>query len=56
VTKIGDKAVKNTGELLSAVAALTPGSAASVGVQRGSQNLDLTVQVGERKKAPAPPP
>jgi serine protease DegQ len=51
VTKIGDKTVHNTGELLSAVAALPPNSAARLGVQRGAQALDVQVQVGERKKA-----
>ncbi len=55
VTKIGDKPVKNTGELLSAVAALAPDSAASVGVQRGSQSMEFKLRVGERKKALAPP-
>jgi serine protease DegQ len=55
VTKIGDKAVNNTGELLSAVAALAPNSAAQVGVQRGSEKLEFKLQVGERKKALAAP-
>jgi serine protease DegQ len=50
VLKIGDKAVRNTGELLSAVAALPPNSKASLGVQRGAELLDVKVQVGERKR------
>jgi serine protease DegQ len=50
VTKIGNKAVHNTGELLSAVAALAPNSAASLGLQRGAKILEVRVQVAERQK------
>ena len=54
VLKVGDKAVRNTGELLAAVAALQPGSASRLNVQRGAQSLELKVQVAERPKAQAP--
>jgi serine protease DegQ len=50
VTKIGEQAVHNTGELLSAVAALPPNSAASLAVQRGAKVLEVQVRVGERKR------
>jgi serine protease DegQ len=50
VLKIGDKVVNNTGELLSAVAALPPNSQASLGVQRGAQVVNVKVLVGERKR------
>jgi Do/DeqQ family serine protease len=49
VTRVDGKAVHNTGELLAAVAALTPDSAAKLAVQRGAQALDLQVQVAERQ-------
>jgi S1-C subfamily serine protease len=48
VNKIGGKPVANTAELLNIVAALPPGSAASIGVQRGGKALDLTVMVAQR--------
>ena len=48
VNKIGGKPVANTAELLNIVAALPPGSAASIGVQRGGKALDLTVTVAQR--------
>jgi Do/DeqQ family serine protease len=51
VLKVADKPVRNTGELLAAVAALTPDSQAKLGVQRGAQALELALQVGERPKA-----
>jgi Do/DeqQ family serine protease len=51
VLKVGDKAVRSTVELLAAVAALAPDSAARLGLQRGAQTLDVQVQVGERSKA-----
>ncbi len=50
VLKIGDKVVNNTGELLSAVAALPPNSNASLGVQRGAEMVNVKVLVGERKR------
>jgi Do/DeqQ family serine protease len=48
VNKIGSKPVANTAELLNIVAALPPGSAASIGVQRAGKALDLTVKVAQR--------
>jgi serine protease DegQ len=54
VVKVGDKPVRNTGELLAAVAALPPGQAARLAVQRGAEALTMDVQVGERSKAPQP--
>ncbi len=50
VLKVGDKAVRSTIELLSAVAALPPDSTATLGLQRGAQALAVQVQVGERGK------
>jgi Do/DeqQ family serine protease len=51
VVKVGDKPVRNTGDLFAAVAALPPEQPARLGVLRGAQALDVTVQVGERAKA-----
>ncbi len=48
VTRVGDTAVSNTGELLAAVAALPPNSKARLSVQRGAQALRLEVQVADR--------
>ncbi len=48
VTRIDGAEVANTAELLAAVAALRPRSAAVVGVQRGSQALELTLVVALR--------
>jgi len=48
VVRIGDKAVANTQQLLAAVAALAPQTDAVIGVQRGSQALDVTVKVALR--------
>ena len=53
VLKVGDKAVRSTIELLSAVAALPPDTPATLGLQRGAQALAVQVQVGERSKAQA---
>jgi serine protease DegQ len=53
VVKVGDKAVLNTGDLFAAVASLAPDTPAVIGVQRGSQALQVKVQVGERPKATA---
>jgi serine protease DegQ len=50
VLKVGDKAVGSTGELFAAVAALQPNSSAVIAVQRGSEKLDIKLQVGERAK------
>jgi Do/DeqQ family serine protease len=51
VLKVGDKPVRSTTELLSAVAALPPDSTATLGLQRGALVLAVQVQVGERSKA-----
>lgn len=51
VLKVGDTAVRNTVELMSAVAALPPESTARLALQRGSQALDVKVQVGQRAPA-----
>ena len=53
VVKVGDKVVLNTGDLFAAVASLAPDTPAVIGVQRGSQALQVKVQVGERPKATA---
>jgi S1-C subfamily serine protease len=53
VLKVGDKPVRNTIELLAAVAALPPQSDAKLGLQRGAQALDVKVQVAERSSATA---
>jgi serine protease DegQ len=50
VVKIDGKAVANTIELMSAVAALKPQSEAAIGVQRGDRALDVTVTVAQRPK------
>jgi serine protease DegQ len=52
VTRIGDKRVVNTSELLNAVAALTPGGNARIAVQRGDAALDLEVKIGQRPARP----
>jgi Do/DeqQ family serine protease len=51
VLRIDDTPVANTTELLSAVAALTPGSQTVITVQRGDEQVKLDVKVGQR---PAP--
>ena len=48
VTRIGDKPVANTAELLNVVASLPPGSEAPIALQRGDQALDLKVRVAQR--------
>ena len=51
VTKVADKPVASTGQLLNAVAALKPRETAVISVQRGERALDLTVMVGTRPKS-----
>ena len=51
VLTIGPRHVANTMQLLNAVAALKPGSEASIGVQRGDQQLQLKVAVVQRPPA-----
>ncbi len=50
VLRIGEQAVLNTTQLLSAVAALQPESSASIGLQRGDKALDLVVTVALRPR------
>jgi S1-C subfamily serine protease len=52
VLSIAGGDVANTAELLAAVAALKPQTAANVSVQRGSQVLQLNLTVAQRPKAP----
>jgi Do/DeqQ family serine protease len=48
VLDIGGKAVGSTAELLSAVAALPPGSSAPIALQRAGKGLEVTVKVAQR--------
>ena len=50
VVAVAGRPVLNTAQLLNAVAALQPGSEATLGVQRGAQALQLTLQVAQRPK------
>ncbi|WP_157268345.1 S1C family serine protease [Azohydromonas aeria] len=50
VTKVGERPVANTAQLLGAVAALKPRSDAVIGVQRGNQALELKLTVGQRPR------
>jgi serine protease DegQ len=52
VTQIASTKVANTSQLLNAVAALKPGDAAAVRVQRGGEALSLNVVVAKRPKTP----
>jgi S1-C subfamily serine protease len=56
VTKIADKPVKNTAQLLNAVSALAPRQAAVITVQRGDKVIDLNVTVAQRPRSQAPRP
>jgi len=51
VLKVGDTGVRNTVELMSAVAALPPESTARLALQRGGQALEVKVLVGQRAPA-----
>ena len=53
VVSIAGQPVANTGQLLNAVAALTPGSVATLAVQRGAEALTLKLTVAQRPRAPA---
>jgi serine protease DegQ len=53
VTSIGGKPVRNTAQLMNAVAALKPRSETLFGVQRGEKALELKVTVAQRPKAAA---
>lgn len=50
VVKIASSPIRNTNQLLNAVAALQPNTDAQIQVQRGSKLLDLTVHVAQRPK------
>ena len=52
VVKVADRSVRNTSELLAAVAALVPGQPAQLTLQRGAKTLTVDVKVGDRSKAP----
>ena len=54
VTEVASTPVKNTAQLLSAVAALKPKDPARISVKRGSQTLELSVVVAQRPRAPLP--
>lgn len=54
VTKVANTPVTNTSQLLTAVAALKPQTAAVIQVQRGDKALDLKVTVAQRPKTPMP--
>lgn len=54
VTRVAGAPVRNTAELLSAVAALKPRSEASFDVQRGDKALELTIVVAPRPIGDAP--
>ncbi len=51
VTRVGERTVENAGDLFGAVAAQPPGGTVAVTVQRGSQQVELNVRVGERSRA-----
>jgi serine protease DegQ len=51
IVQVQDQAVRNVGEMMTAVAALTPGVASDFGIQRGSESLTLSITPNER---PAP--
>jgi Do/DeqQ family serine protease len=50
VTRIAERPVSNSKELVNAVAALTPKTPAVIRVQRGDKALDVTVTVAQRPK------
>ncbi|HEX6018794.1 MAG TPA: trypsin-like peptidase domain-containing protein [Burkholderiaceae bacterium] len=56
VTAVGGRPVANTVQLLNAVAALKPGSEATLSVHRGSQSLQVKLTVGQRPAAARRPP
>jgi Do/DeqQ family serine protease len=53
VRQVGERKIDNTAQLLAAVAALEPDKQAVIGVQRGSQSLQVTVTVAQRPKPTA---
>jgi Do/DeqQ family serine protease len=52
VVKVAGTRVTNTSQLLTAVAALKPQTAAVIGVQRGDKTMDLKITVAQRPKVP----
>jgi serine protease DegQ len=54
VTHVARSPIKNTSQLLSAVAALKPREEAVISVRRGDDKLDLTVRVAPRPRADLP--
>jgi S1-C subfamily serine protease len=54
VVQVGDKPVRNVGELFGAVAALPPEQEALIVAQRGDEQLRLKVKVGERRSGAQP--
>ncbi len=54
IVAVDDTPVGNRSQLLTAVAALTPGATSTLSVQRGSEALSLDVTVGERPAAARP--
>ncbi|HJV68241.1 PDZ domain-containing protein, partial [Ideonella sp.] len=53
VVSVAGQPVTNTAQLLHRVAALKPGSEAALALQRGSQQVQVTLTVGQRPKQPA---
>jgi len=54
VVQVGDKPVRNVGELFGAVAALAPNQEAMLLAQRGNDQLRLKIKVGERRSGVQP--
>jgi len=50
ITRVGSQPIANVSELLGAVAALTPGQPAKLGVQRREAELELTITPGKRQQ------
>ena len=48
IVQVNDQAMRNVGEMMTAVAALPPGTPANFGIQRGSESLTLSITPGER--------
>jgi serine protease DegQ len=53
VVKIQDGAIRNTNQLLNAVASLPPNTEARISVQRGAKVVELSVKVAQRPKPAA---
>ncbi|MDE2275034.1 MAG: PDZ domain-containing protein, partial [Burkholderiales bacterium] len=51
VLQVSGQPVHDSGELIAAVAALAPGTRATLQLQRGSQQVQVQVQVAERQAA-----